>query len=68
MPMSREGSNGSRGEPMRQFAAIIGVKAGQNFQQRGLAAARWADQCNELSRRHVEGHLGDREKIFPRVR
>jgi hypothetical protein len=49
--------------PDRQLAGVMPMKARQNLQERGLAATGGADQRDELSRRHIEAYLGDREQI-----
>ena len=67
MPMSRDGSNGCAGEPMRTSPASCGVQAGENFQQRGLAAAGRADQRDQLAGLDVERRLARPREIRRRA-
>ena len=49
----------------RHRARIPGVEAGENLEQRGLAAAGRADERDELARLDVEARLRDGEKVRP---
>jgi hypothetical protein len=45
------------------LARLVGVQAGQDFQQRRLSAAGRADQRDQLAVFDVEGRLRDRQKL-----
>ena len=50
------------------LAGVVRMQAGEDLQQRGLAAARRADQRDQLAGFDVERRLRDREELSPRVR
>jgi hypothetical protein len=65
MPMSRAGSNGCVGEPILTSPESMGMKPGENLEQRRLAATGRTDQGHELARLDVEGRLRNGEQGRP---
>src|SRR5271155_3931101 len=46
---------------VEQYLALVGpIEAGDDAQQRGLAAARGTEQCDQCARRHVQVDVLDR--------